>query len=85
MAKRVLSTVLLIAYILSFSIMPVRALEANYQTAEIIVDSFGNKYTEKVLINDNHTLFAPISWFTRYSLMAEPVHSKLKTALERDF
>ena len=70
MAKRVLSTVLLIAYILSFSIMPVRALEANYQTAEIIVDSFGNKYTEIVLINDNHTLFAPISWFTRYGLMA---------------
>ena len=70
MAKRVLSIVLLIAYFLSFSIMPVRATEADYQTAEIVVDSFGNQYTEKVLINEDHTLFAPITWFTRYGLMA---------------
>ena len=70
MAKRILSTVLLLAYILSFSILSVRATEADYQTAEIVVDSFGNQNTEKVLINEDHTLFAPISWFTRYGLMA---------------
>lgn len=75
MAKRILSTVLLIAYILSFSIVPVRATEADYRTAEIIVDSFGNQYTEKVLINEDHTLLAPISWFTRYGLMARKEES----------
>ena len=50
-------------------LLPVRATEADYNTAEIVVDSFGNQYTEKVLINDDHTLLAPISWFTRYGLM----------------
>ena len=75
MTKRILSIVLLLVYILSFSIMPVRATEANYQTAEIVVDSFGNQYSEKVLINEDHTLFAPISWFTRYGLMARIVES----------
>lgn len=75
MAKRILSTVLLLVYILSFSIVPVRATEAGYQTAEIIVDSFGNQHTEKVLINEDHILFAPISWFTKYGLMAHTEES----------
>lgn len=70
MSKRIFSMALLIAYILSLSIVPVQAAGTDYQIAEIVVDSFGNQYTEEVLINEDNTLFAPITWFTRYGLMA---------------
>ena len=69
MFKRILTMVLLIAYILSFSIIPIHATATDYQTAEIVVDSFGNQYTEKILINEDNTLFAPVTWFARYGLM----------------
>lgn len=70
MTKRMIATVLLITYIVSFSIMPVRATEGDYQVAEIVVDSFGKQYTEEILVGEDNALLAPVSWFIRYGLMA---------------
>ena len=70
MCKRILSATILAVYALVAVILPVSATDAGYKTASIVVESFGNQYKEEVLQDNSGTIYAPITWLTRYGLMA---------------
>ena len=69
MKKRIISSILLVAMILSAAMPTAMASEAEYKVRYITVQDEGYRYTEKVLCDADGNIYVPVTWLTTYGMM----------------